>query len=888
MCLDYIDSFSTQEKEGRCHPQKPGSQPINHFMKNIESLSKTTVGPNYSKLKKAAAVFGGILLVGAAVCFWFLSKGDSNFLPSTWNGNDPSSISESVESILIGESSIMVDVGHMKTLDVSVVPSKYQDKLVWTSSDETVATVRDGIVTAVAPGITSVTAQSPYGYCTAKCQVIVAKDDAGTPYRISDKSLSLAPGEAAGLSIKEANSKSTVPVVWKSSNEKVATVKGNGQVTAVDFGYCMVSAYNRESGDLIASCAVSVRASVQSVTLDVSAITLSVGGDTKFTATVEPNTATNRNVTWESSNTAVATVYKGTVKAIGTGTATITVKTVDGEKTATCTVTVQPRVERVVLQKDSLTIKLNETASLAATIWPETLTNKEVIWYSNNSNIVSVDERGKLIGLNYGSATITCAAKADSDVRATCVVTVVREAEGVTLDPTSVTVARGGSVQVKAKVYPAGSTDKSVIWTTDNASVATVDEKGVVKGVSAGMTKITCKTVSGGYKAECQVVVVDPITEISFTRGSITLSEGETYAEAIDVNVVPSSSKDNIKVYSSDSSIATVTVAGGTLSIKGIKGGETTIIAEATDGTGKKASLTVSVSSTGAAAFSTEPFEGGLAVSGLTGEWKSLFVGSTLTIPAYINGKAIRSISSNAFDSALTGISVVNIPETVIHIGSNAFSRNSELSTVNMPTSLMKIDTGAFQQTGVDTVVVPKGVTEIGEDAFKNCTNLTKVSLPTGLQRIGGGAFYGNYKLTSISIPENVVEVGDGAFYDSGLETVVFNTTKISTITANLFGMTAFKSVNIPSGVTKIQAGAFRGNVHLSEVTIPDTVVSIAEYAFADCSALKKVKVSESITSIGTDAFNGLPDDVKFIVASESVKELLISNGIPAERISAK
>ena len=100
--------------------------------------------------------------------------------------------------------------------------------------------------------------------------------------------------------------------------------------------------------------------------------------------------------------------------------------------------------------------------------------------------------------------------------------------------------------------------------------------------------------------------------------------------------------------------------------------------------------------------------------------------------------------------------------------------------------------------------------------------------------------------------------------------------------------MTAFKSVNIPSGVTKIQAGAFRGNVHLSEVTIPDTVVSIAEYAFADCSALKKVKVSESITSIGTDAFNGLPDDVKFIVASESVKELLISNGIPAERISAK
>lgn len=74
----------------------------------------------------------------------------------------------------------------------------------------------------------------------------------------------------------------------------------------------------------------------------------------------------------------------------------------------------------------------------------------------------------------------------------------------------------------------------------------------------------------------------------------------------------------------------------------------------------------------------------------------------------------------------------------------------------------------------------------------------------------------------------------------------------------------------------------------MSEVTIPDTVVSIAEYAFADCSALKKVKVSESITSIGTDAFNGLPDDVKFIVASESVKELLISNGIPAERISAK
>lgn len=132
-------------------------------------------------------------------------------------------------------------------------------------------------------------------------------------------------------------------VTWNSTNTSVATVSNKGLVTGVIAGSTTITATAKDvsGNDLVATCNVTVKAiSVTGVSLDVTSTEMSIGGTKTLTPTISPSNATNKNVTWTSSNTSVATVSGGVVTAKAAGSATITVKTVDGNKTATCSVTV--------------------------------------------------------------------------------------------------------------------------------------------------------------------------------------------------------------------------------------------------------------------------------------------------------------------------------------------------------------------------------------------------------------------------------------------------------------------------------------------------------------------------------------------------------------------
>ena len=165
---------------------------------------------------------------------------------------------------------------------------------------------------------------------------------------------------------------------------------------------------------------------VESVALNESNITLTVGGSYSLVATVLPADAENKSVKWESSNASVATVdNNGKVTAVAAGSATITVKTVDGGKTATCAVTVNAlivSVESVALDKTTLTLTEGESATLVATVNPSNATNKSVVWSSDNSAVATVSE-GAVTAVAPGTATITVKTE-DGNKSATCVVTV--------------------------------------------------------------------------------------------------------------------------------------------------------------------------------------------------------------------------------------------------------------------------------------------------------------------------------------------------------------------------------------------------------------------------------------------------------------------------------
>jgi uncharacterized repeat protein (TIGR02543 family) len=165
--------------------------------------------------------------------------------------------------------------------------------------------------------------------------------------------------------------------------------------------------------------------SVTGVSLNKSSTTVIVGGKETLTATVAPNNATNKNVTWSSSDATKATVSNGEITAIAAGSAVITVTTADGNKTATCNVTVSATavaVTGVSLNKSSTSITVGETEILTATITPSGATNQNVNWSSSNTAVATVNG-GTVTAVSAGSATITVST-VDGNRTATCSVTV--------------------------------------------------------------------------------------------------------------------------------------------------------------------------------------------------------------------------------------------------------------------------------------------------------------------------------------------------------------------------------------------------------------------------------------------------------------------------------
>jgi hypothetical protein len=160
-------------------------------------------------------------------------------------------------------------------------------------------------------------------------------------------------------------------------------------------------------------------------------MTLTVGGTEQLTHTIQPLNATNQNVTWETNNSAVATVNNGLVTAVAQGSATITVRTVDGNHTATCAVTVNPAtvpVTGVSLNKNTMTLTAGGTEQLTHTIQPSNATNQNVTWETNNSAVATVNN-GLVTALAQGSAAITVRTN-DGNHTATCAVTVVGPSTG--------------------------------------------------------------------------------------------------------------------------------------------------------------------------------------------------------------------------------------------------------------------------------------------------------------------------------------------------------------------------------------------------------------------------------------------------------------------------
>ena len=445
-----------------------------------------------------------------------------------------------------------------------------------------------------------------------KCKPVVTPT--GKPNEIqsvsfAQKIFTIKKGDKQNLiAIIKPSSLSGSKLIWKSSDSSVVTVDANGKIAGLKEGKAIITVTSPNGKT--ATCVVKVVADqigVKTITLDPDKNTLETGETGQIIAVIEPVNATNRELVWSSSDSSVATVdSKGVIKGLKSGTVTITAKTKDGKVVGTTTITVKviptptPKViTSLSFAQDNISIKKGNTLGLVVEVEPTELSNTELTWTSSDPSIVKIDENGKITGVKEGTATITVTSP--NGKKATCTVNVTVdtiEVKKIDLKPNKKTLEAGETGQITAIIEPENATNRELVWSSSDSSIATVDSKGVIKGIKEGTVTITAKTKDGKVVGTTTITVkVAPtptptpkvITSLSFAQDNINIKKGNTLGLVVEVTPTELSNT-KLTWTSSDPSIVKVDENG---KITGVKEGSATITV--TSPNGKKATCTVNV-----------------------------------------------------------------------------------------------------------------------------------------------------------------------------------------------------------------------------------------------------------------------------------------------------
>lgn len=419
-------------------------------------------------------------------------------------------------SIKINKTLTTLERGTTIGLKVIITPSDARNDVTWQSDDPSIAIVDDqGLVTGISVGTTLIKATTNDGTnLMAFCIVNVTPKQVKSIIIDKDE-MTLERGETAQLSVtvypQDADDSS---VEWSSENNEVATVDSKGTVVAISSGTTIIRATTNDGSNLTAECQVTVTPlKATGISIDRTEATLERDATLQLTATVTPDDADDRTVTWSSADSGIARVDgAGLVTAVSVGTTTITATTGDGTGlTASCTVTVTPKtVQSITMDEEALNLERGETTRLTVIVTPQDADDVSVTWYSNNSGVATVDDGGRVTAIEVGTAVITATTNDGSGLSAKCTVTVTpKEVDDISINKEILKMEIGDIEQLTVVISPADADDKTVTWRSADAEVASVNSDGVVTARKAGETTITA-TASNGLTAECQVEVTDP------------------------------------------------------------------------------------------------------------------------------------------------------------------------------------------------------------------------------------------------------------------------------------------------------------------------------------------------------------------------------------------
>lgn len=758
-----------------------------------------------------------------------------------------------VTDLSLSSSNITMNVGDRSSLTYTISPSNATDKEVkWKTSDPFVATVSDGIITAVGAGEADITCFSTSNSSvSAKCHVTVLEQKIPvSKITIKQTSEKIKVNETMQLSATvEPTNATNKSVTWSSSASTVATVSSNGLVTAKSPGTATITCRAADGSGVSASCSVKVE-QLEQITLSASPNGGIVSPGSKVTLT---------------SNPTGATIYY----------------TLDGTT---------PTSYSKVYTSSGITI--NSPCTLKAIAMKNGYNNSDVLTADYK---VTYPEGTIMFG--YTTEGIKMSFKVTDSMGMTCEVAAV---EGVSaVDSRNTT----GSVTIPSTIngYTVTSIGERAFdncWGITSVSipntVSTIQERAFYYCRALSSVTIPESVTSIGEYAfrQCEklapIVIPNSVTEI----GSCAFWN----CKSLESVTLPSSLKTvNEYTFFGCSDLTSVTIPNSVTSIARYAFSGCT-------------SLTTikgynNVEYIGSGAFASTPWDTNLP-DGLNYIGKVLYrYKGTMRSGTKINvADGCTQICDDAFNE-LPGLAELNIPSSVTSIESEAIAYCDGLKTITVDAQNPVFDSrdncNAIIEKATNCLIygctgttIPSSVTSIGSCAFMGNTAWEEIVIPDQIDSIGSSAFSGNINVKRIIIGkglkfvyssfinENLKEIivsANNPYFDSRDNCNAIIETATNTLVAGC------SNTRIPNSVTSIGDDAFFECTSLTSVTIPNSVTSIGDGAFYWCKSLTSVTIGSKVKTIGSFAFsfcpnintvislNGFPEDIDETVFDSDV-----------------
>ena len=446
--------------------------------------------------------------------------------------------------------SMNLNIGEEVTIKFLINPSNVTLKETnWTNSDSSKVSMKDSVGYALIKGIEvgssdiEITVKDYDGNVktdSVKVNVINSNQPVlVSSIALSPTSVTLNPNGTYKFNVTVSPSNATNKgVTWSSSNTNVVSVDQNGNIKTLKDGTAKIRVTAKDGSGKYAEASVTVESSkptnilVTGVSLNASTVKMYVGQSYQLIHTIKPSNATNKGVTWSSSNTNVVSVSNGKIVGKSSGKARITVTTNDGRYSAYTDVTVinRPSSNSSSSSKPSSSSSSGSSISSSIDIIKDTielnkgsegkleyklsqdLTDSIIIWKSSNTD-VAVVKNGIVTAISDGEATITATING-KDIKDTCKV-IVRKLDlmGIVFEDESLSISVGKTLKLTLNALPSGADLPSLKWDVDNIEILSVSDEGVIKAINVGEAIVTVSSVDGKYSASINIVVTPYVSE---------------------------------------------------------------------------------------------------------------------------------------------------------------------------------------------------------------------------------------------------------------------------------------------------------------------------------------------------------------------------------------